>query len=315
MNDELVACSCCGKLVPATDTELAFRRPDVIAALTEVERSSRCKEDDDLCVLDGEKFFVRGTIPLNVHAQADTYAIGAWAEVALTDFQKILELWSDENQVLTPAFRGTLANQIPATLHSFGCALEIKLAGPTTRPHLFVTEETCTIFAEQQQGIPLHRAGEYTAQIPSGKSRKAQKYSMVEEDGIEIDSCSCCGKAQRLYGGHISSRSDQDLIWDYWVEIPEGHEGRFCMLISLPEGNSHRVAVLSGEATDQGLSYRVLDRQDSPWNDMGEYGRIMDRNEALGEDIKSLIFELADHIATKDSRLSVHTVPYLGITT
>ena len=310
MNDALVVCSCCGKLVPAADIELAFRRPDVVAALTETERSDRCDDDDDLCVLDGEKFFVRGTIPLRVHAQADTYAIGAWAEVTRNDFQNILALWSDENQALTPAFSGSLANGIPATSNSLGCALEIRLAGPATRPHFFVTEETCTIFEEQKHGIPLHRASEYTALIPGGK---IEKYFLAEEDNVEIDSCSCCGQPQRLYGGQISSRSAQSLTWDYWVEIPEGHEGRFCMLISLPDGDAHRVAVLSGEADDQDLSYRVLDRQDSPWKDMGEYGRIMDRSEALGEGIKSLIFELADHVAAKDSRLLAHTMPYLRL--
>jgi hypothetical protein len=191
--------------------------------------------------------------------------------------------------------------------------LQIRLAGPTTRPHLFITDETCTIFAEQKHGIPRHRMGEYTALIPNGKNGKSEKYFLVEEDDFDIDSCSCCGQPQRLYGGQIRPRDDESLTYDYWIEIPEGHEGRFCMLISLPDEDLHRIAVLSGEATDQGLSYRVLDRQDSPWKDMGEYGRIMGRSEAMSEGVKSLIFELVDHVAAKDSRLLAYVTPYIGM--
>lgn len=38
--------------------ELSFRRPDVIFNLTSEERKARCKENDDICILDGERFFV-----------------------------------------------------------------------------------------------------------------------------------------------------------------------------------------------------------------------------------------------------------------
>ena len=37
MTTEYVKCSCCGKMVPASDIELAFIRPGVIARLSEEE--------------------------------------------------------------------------------------------------------------------------------------------------------------------------------------------------------------------------------------------------------------------------------------
>jgi hypothetical protein len=312
MDDELIACSCCGKLIPAEDIELAFRRPDVVAVLNETERADRCEDGGDLCVLDGEKFFVRGTIPLHVHGQSETYEIGAWAEVAQADYQRMLALWENEDQSRASPFHGTLANQIPTASDSLGCELEIRLTGSATRPHLFITAEACSIFSEQKLGIPRHRAGEYT-DLVRNKGKKAGKYAVVEEGGVDVHTCSCCDLPQRMYSGKIFLRADQVIAWDYWVEIPEGHEGRFCLLISLPEGAAHRIAVLSGEATKDGLTYRVLDREDSPWEDMGGYGRIMDRSEALSEGVKSLIFELTDSIAANDSRLMAHARPYLGI--
>ena len=312
MNHGYVACPCCGKPVSTEDIELAFHRPDAIAALTQAEQEARCKQDDDLCALDGERFFVRGTIPLPVAGSASTYAIGAWAEIAEADFRKILSLWIDENQAEEPAISGSLANDVPSTTNSAGCDLAIRLTGPTTRPHFFIADDACSIFSEQKSGIPLHRAGQYS-DLFRKKNVPREKYALIEEDDVDTSTCSCCDSALHLYGGRILRNGDQEASYDYWVEIPEGHGGSFSLLISLPEAGAHRIAVLRGEASEAGLTYRLLDRKDSPWKDMGDYGRVMDRSEALGDGIKTQVFELVDKIAARDTRLLAHTGPYLGL--
>ncbi|WP_295752410.1 DUF2199 domain-containing protein [Undibacterium sp.] len=165
MSEDFVTCSCCGKLVPASNIELSFRRPDEIAALEEPDINERCKFNDDIYVLDEQRFFIRCTLPLPVHESADHYAIGAWAEIGQTDFTRIWDLWEDENQSNLPAICGTLANKVPLTMGSINCAIEVKLTGPTTRPEIKVLDELCSLYKEQTFGVTAHRASEYSGLV------------------------------------------------------------------------------------------------------------------------------------------------------
>ncbi|MFZ2334528.1 MAG: DUF2199 domain-containing protein [Sideroxyarcus sp.] len=312
MNEELIECSCCGKMVPSEDVELAFRLPDVVAALSQDEQDVRCKSTDDICELDGTRFFVRCTIPIPVHERLYEYSIGAWAEIADADFKKIWALWKDENQADEPAIAGVLANDIPLSKRAFGCSVAVKLTGPNTRPHIIIADEGCSIFQEQKYGISLHRASEYSDITRKGIAPQNDGLFLVEEQELDSKKCSCCGKKIRTYCGHISREDSEETCADYWIRIPEGHDGYFTVAVSIAEGGKPRVVVLLGEATSAGLTYRIQDRKDSPWDDFGKYGEIMDRADVLSDESKPMLFNMVDKIADNDNRLIAHTKPYLN---
>jgi hypothetical protein len=67
---ETVACSVCGKVHPIDDIELVFELPDVIYALSEGERATRCDITADVCALDRERFFLRGLLPIPISGRA-----------------------------------------------------------------------------------------------------------------------------------------------------------------------------------------------------------------------------------------------------
>lgn len=138
-------------------------RPDPVIALTKQERAKRCKESDDLCVIDWKRHFVRGVLPLPVEGWDHPYQIGIWVEVKEDDFKTIVELWSDEAQSSTPPFAGTLANDISIQPCTLGLEVRVALTGPTTRPDIFVTDKEHDLYREQTSGISSHRAYEYTS--------------------------------------------------------------------------------------------------------------------------------------------------------
>jgi hypothetical protein len=157
-----IKCSLCGERHPASETELFFRRPDAIISLAEVERSTRCKESDDLCVIKWERYFAKGVIPIQVEGREQKYCIGAWVEFNEPDFKRIVELWQDPNQDKEPPFKGKLANNIPTSRNSFGLAVEVRLISPTKRCEIYILDKESGLFAEQSAGISEHRAFEFT---------------------------------------------------------------------------------------------------------------------------------------------------------
>jgi hypothetical protein len=156
-------CEKCGEDHPLDDMELTFRRPDEAARLTDEERSRRVRENPDLCVIDGERFFVRAILPLPVESRDLAYAIGLWVEVSRDSFGRIYDLWDEEGQSDEPPFPATVANEIPIAAGSLGLAAQLQLTGPRTRPRAFLEPAGHPLYLEQAHGTDAHRVAEYTA--------------------------------------------------------------------------------------------------------------------------------------------------------
>lgn len=307
MEEELIKCSCCGKMIPISDLELSFERPDEIANLSSEEKDERCERSGDFYILDDERYFIRCVIPLPVHECENYYAIGAWAEVSQSNYQKIWQLWDDENQCNEDPFSGVLANNIPLTDNSHNCSIAIRL-NLKTRPHIIIADETCSLFQEQECGISIHRANEYSDTI----ILKTENFKVIEEEELEPSYCSCCDNKISCYIGYIDKVINKEAYADYWLRIPGGHEGNFTIAISIKEGGNPRVVVLAGEATSEGLRYWIKNKDDSPWEDFGDYGRVLDREEVIVDRAKDIFFDLVDKVAANDSRLIAHIEPYLN---
>jgi hypothetical protein len=156
-------CQQCGQDHPIDDLELAFRRPDVIAAMDPEEREQTVKEDNDLCAIKWSKYFVRALLPLRVSGRDEPYCIGIWVEVEQPTFSRVLELWSEPGQAGEEPFDARIANSIPILPHTLGLPVKLHLTGPTTRPRAYLGAQEHPLALEQSQGITAHRAHEYSA--------------------------------------------------------------------------------------------------------------------------------------------------------
>lgn len=171
LKPEFTTCSCCGKQVPSNQIELCFRRPDAFLLVPHEDRQRRTWGNDDLCVIKGEngapdRFFIRGLLPLLVKDWDEPYSLGVWVELAAPDFDRIYDLWEDENQAAELPFAANLANSIPLHASSYGLQGLLNLTGPTTRPKFQLAEAAHPLFDEQKNGISAHRAAEYADVVP-----------------------------------------------------------------------------------------------------------------------------------------------------
>lgn len=156
-------CSDCGQEHPLQSLELTFLRPDVVAELEGTDRESRVQENDDICILDGERFFVRALLPLPVLEKAQPYNVCLWVELSQRDFERLYQLWDALDQADTPAFDAHIANDIPIHSSVRGLAACLSLTGPTTRPVVTLRALEHPLAGEQARGITLHRAAEYSS--------------------------------------------------------------------------------------------------------------------------------------------------------
>jgi hypothetical protein len=158
-------CHECGNEHAVDELELAFVRPDDVAALSPEEIASRVQENKDLSIIDGKRFFIRGLISLPVISREPPYSIGAWVEVEQTSFERVYELWSEPDQETEPAFPARLANSIPTLPETLGIGASLLLTGPTTRPQIIIDDISHPLGQQQREGINQHVAHEYSALI------------------------------------------------------------------------------------------------------------------------------------------------------
>ncbi len=165
MHSESAACRQCGEIHVLEDLELTYVRPDMVVELPDDERQSDVKESNDLCVVRGEHFFVRATLPLPVLGRDQPYRLGVWVETSEANFRRILDLWVDEDQASEPALDVTLANSVATVPETRGVPALLRLTGPTTRPDVFLAEGGHPMADLQREGISDHRAYQFTASV------------------------------------------------------------------------------------------------------------------------------------------------------
>ncbi|MCJ8319516.1 MAG: DUF2199 domain-containing protein [Colwellia sp.] len=282
-------------MLPANQMELTFGLPDEIFSLSKKDMEERAEGSTDLYILDDNRFFVRGLLPLPIENQND-YCLGAWAEVSEKDFERIEDLWDTDVGADEPRIKAILSNSMPYTLSNGLTELEIQLQDSKSRPLFYVTSKSCTLYDEQSNGISSHRAYEYTTYT------KKDKFSVFEEEELESSSCDCCETEIKLFCGRVENQLG-DVEADYWLRIPTGHPNKFTVAISISKNDSPRVAVLYGENNEENLTYWIQDLDNSPWEDFGDYGKVIGRNDVLVDQYKAFYFDVIDKISATDSRL------------
>lgn len=152
MTDKLT-CAYCGQLHNSDDTEYGAMRPDPYLSVPKWSRWFRTKADDDLCLIDGKRYFIRCTLPVPVHGRKDPYSWGLWAEIDPQSFAKYVQLYGDERQGSEPPFAGKLANTLPVYKDVIGLDVSVQMVSASQRPHLTILDTNHPFGAHQLNGM------------------------------------------------------------------------------------------------------------------------------------------------------------------
>jgi hypothetical protein len=147
-------CPYCGEIHDFDDLEVGFDLPDDVFAIPEPERSSRSRSTPDLCVLDDERYFLRGVLDFPCDDRRTPFGVGLWVETSKQSYDRYVELYSDPDQGNEPPFCGTIANTLDGYWDLRGVPVSIQLVSANERPSLVVTDPTHPAAHDQTQGVP-----------------------------------------------------------------------------------------------------------------------------------------------------------------
>ena len=292
-------CGVCDKWHDELPLDIGYNKSVSYFEVPENQREERVKESDFFCKIDESTFVVRGLIYVPLNDYDDDFCWGVWVKVDKSVYDTILNLWeSDSNDVV---LEGVLDVDIPTYADSYEQAVEIHLQGPNEQPRFILKDKQLKLGQEQSNGITVQRVLEINHQVLNHD----KKITFEFEEPI-IEKCGCCeNELTRLTR---FTYKDNDAYAVYYAQFVAQHDEKVVYsLIGFGEwGDEETPEMRTAFAVklwtnDDGYVVSLMDRVDSPWDDVVYLGKILDREEALIHPLKSQVFELTDEMVVQDN--------------
>ncbi|MES2776534.1 MAG: DUF2199 domain-containing protein, partial [Bacteroidota bacterium] len=158
-------CSQCGEFHEDIPMAYGSEGPLLYFLIPEDQREERCVITSDQCIIDEKHFYIRGCLELTVEDNNDCFQWNLWVEVSRPDYDRISEVWDDENRILEPPYDGEIATQLEPYPQTSGLTVKIITQKVGVAPKLELPESNHPLYFEQQSGIDMNRVTDFARKI------------------------------------------------------------------------------------------------------------------------------------------------------
>lgn len=128
-----------------------------LIGIPEEEFAQRVELNADLCVVDGEHFFVRGHIEIPIHGGDEPFAWSVWCSLARESFGHAMEHWHDEHRDEQPPYFGWLCTELPIYPSTLHLKTHVHSRKPGVVPSIELEPTDHPLAVEQREGISWGR--------------------------------------------------------------------------------------------------------------------------------------------------------------
>ena len=112
---------------------------------------------EDVCVINGEDFFVRGIIHLPIIGAGETFRWGVWGSLIKDNFGKLMSLWDDPKRAELPPMFSWLSNNIQHYPDTLNLKMYAHIKEPCDRPTFELEPTDHLLSQEYYHGISAER--------------------------------------------------------------------------------------------------------------------------------------------------------------
>ena len=167
-------CPCCGEEVLGLP-DMTYAEPAFARAVPEVERAQRVKLSSDLCIVDGERFFIRAVCRVPVVGAAQDFGWGIWVSLSEENFKRYVESFDDVDQSRLGGMFGWFSNQLPHYPDTLSLQTSVFPQDNNQRPLVYINDvhDDHPLYIEQQSGMAQDKLARIYAENLCGKGPKA----------------------------------------------------------------------------------------------------------------------------------------------
>src|SRR5262245_37177138 len=159
-------CRVCGEYHDELPLHYGAEAPLAYYDVPENERDERCLLNPDMCVIDGEHFFIVGNLEIPVVGHAEDFSWGVWVSLSEGNFKRAYQPWTTPGRESEPPYFGWLSTALPCypepTLH-LKTRVHTREVGRRPRVELEPTDHPLAV--EQRTGITWDRVREIAEQV------------------------------------------------------------------------------------------------------------------------------------------------------
>lgn len=152
-------CNSCDQIHEGVPT-FGAKAPLSYFEIPEAERDARCDLGSDDCVIDGERFFVRGCVDIPVHGEKDPFTWGVWVSLSRESHLKWLECFGKEKRAQIGPFFGWLNAWLKPYPDTVNLKTRVHLRDNRARPYIELEPTDHPLAVEQREGISMARVAE-----------------------------------------------------------------------------------------------------------------------------------------------------------
>lgn len=162
MSTDKFACGTCGAMHSGPPLSFAAPAPDFW--LPDMADDESCLLDSDLCVINGERFFIRGLIELPVWETGETFTWSMWVSLSRPNFTRAVDVWELPGREKEPPYFGWLSNAIagyePTTLN---LRTNVHTRPVGQLPYIELEPTGHPLAVDQRAGLTMDRVKEIAA--------------------------------------------------------------------------------------------------------------------------------------------------------
>jgi hypothetical protein len=150
-------CRRCGKEHPGPPFSWGVEAPDEWTALTASQRRSKGELSSDQCIINPDRYFIRGSLELPVIDGAGQFVWDVWVSLSESNFKRASERWHDPDRIKEPPYFGWLCNSLPGYPETLNLKTSVHTRAVRVRPFIELEPTDHPLAVEQREGITMAR--------------------------------------------------------------------------------------------------------------------------------------------------------------
>lgn len=163
-------CAMCGSVHEGIPC-FAWDFPAQYLAVPEAERAARVHLTDDVCVIDEEWFFVRGSLEIPVYGHDEPLSYGVWLSLSRASFAQYSAMLEEVDRVSGAKFFGWLCTAIPGYPDTQLLKTMVHVRPWPRRPFVELEPTDHPLAVEQRTGIPPWRVQQIAERVMHPRHR------------------------------------------------------------------------------------------------------------------------------------------------
>lgn len=158
-------CRVCGQHHSDLPMSFGAEAPATYFMIPEKERPTRCELTPDLCMIDGDQFYIRGSLEIPVVDGSQPFVWGVWASLSEKSFRRMVAIWETPGRESEPPFFGWLCTSLPLYPKTLSLKTHVHTRPLGQTPFVELEPTDHPLAVEQRTGITMDRVREIAGQL------------------------------------------------------------------------------------------------------------------------------------------------------